>query len=311
MINGKLEAGVVLKEALISGIKLLKSAGIEAPALEAGVILCHVLGCEKTYLYSHDDYKLNNDEYEYLIKCINDRANGKPLQYITGHQEFMSLDFKVTPDVLIPRHDTEVLVEAVIDYVKEAGLKKVNILDIGTGSGCIAVSLARYIKDSRVFAVDVSKGALKVARLNAKNLGVLERITFVRGNVFDGLNQIKAEDAIESGRVDSPHRKSKIFFDVIVSNPPYIPSHDIHTLDVQVKDYEPLSALNGGEDGLDFYRFIIKEAANKLKPHGLLGFEVGYGQAADVLDLMKSEFERIKIVKDLAQVDRVVMGNLR
>lgn len=288
----------------MEGTKLLKAADIDAPALEAGAILCHVLNVSRSFLYSHDDHSLTEEEYSTYTTYIDERIKGKPLQYITGHQEFMSLDFKVTTDVLIPRHDTEVLVEAVIKYVKDRGLKKARILDIGTGSGCIAVSLAHYIEDCKVLAMDISQGALHVAKANAKKCGVDERVFFKQGNIFDGIHNVLKEYTFIEGFFS----KEGTSFDVIVSNPPYIPEWEIDTLHTQVKDHEPGSSLNGGEDGLDFYRFITREAVHFLKPHSLLAYEVGYDQAKSVLGLMEENFYDLKTIKDLSGIDRVVMG---
>ncbi|WP_010246521.1 peptide chain release factor N(5)-glutamine methyltransferase [Acetivibrio cellulolyticus] len=288
-INGNVlerKKKVILKQAFTEGSKMLKLSNIEAPVVTAGAILCHVLGCDKAYLYSHDDYILNNSQFNSFLEAIKRRINGEPLQYITGSQEFMSLDFIVSPDVLIPRQDTEILVESVIQFASGKG--NIDILDVGTGSGCIAISLAYFIKNSRVTAVDISKGALEMARKNAQKCGVEDRITFIESNLFDN---------VTSGD-----------FDIIVSNPPYIPVQDIETLEKQVKDFEPRSALDGGCDGLDFYRRITKDSIRYLKPNGLLAFEVGYDQSQEVLKIMKDSFDNLKIERDLAGIERVVMG---
>ncbi|ODM27212.1 peptide chain release factor N(5)-glutamine methyltransferase [Acetivibrio mesophilus] len=295
---------MILKDALLKGIKLLKSADIDTPALEAGVLLCHVLNVDRSFLYSHDDYSMKDEEYEKFAAFLDERVRGKPLQYITGHQEFMSLDFIVTPDVLIPRQDTETLVEVVLGHVKDTGLKNARILDIGTGSGCIAVSLAHFVKDCRVLAVDISEGALATAEANARRCGVEDRVSFLKGDVFGGLFNAIAQSPFAKV---TEHNEEGIF-DIIVSNPPYIPAEEIKTLHRQVKDFEPGTALNGGEDGLDFYRVITCEATKLLSPGSLLAFEVGYGQAKDVWGLMERSYCAIKSVKDLAGIDRVVMG---
>ena len=279
---------MILKDAFTEGIKKLKLSNIDAPVITAGAILCYVLGCEKTYLYTHDDYVLSREEYEKYCDALDRRMNGEPLQYITGYQEFMSLNFAVTPNVLIPRQDTEILVENIIEFVGPN--ENVSILDIGTGSGCIAISLAYYIKSSKVIGVDISKEALEIAKKNALNCGVEERVIFIESNLFENV----------------PTRK----FDIIVSNPPYIPNQVINTLDRQVKDFEPKIALDGGEDGLDFYRKIVKQSVDFLKPKGLLAFEVGFDQAQDVVKIMEESFTDIKVKKDLAGIERVVTGIL-
>lgn len=282
----KKEKKVILKDAFSEGSKMLKLSNIEAPVVTAGAMLCHVLGCDKAFLYSHDDYSLSKCEYDKYFEALKRRIDGEPLQYIIGSQEFMSLDFIVSPDVLIPRQDTEILVEAVIEFAK--GKEHVNILDIGTGSGCIAISLAYFIKNSRVTGLDISKGALSIARKNAEKCEVSDRVTFIESNLFEN---VASRD-----------------FDIIVSNPPYIPRQDVDTLERQVKDFEPRSALDGGIDGLDFYRKIVKESIGYLKPKGLLAFEVGFDQAQDVIKIMEDSFDDLKTEKDLAGIERVVMG---
>lgn len=284
---------MTIKEVMIKGSSLLKSANIETPAAEAGVLLCEVIKKNKAYLYAYDNYELKEEEVSAYFDAIEKRREGLPLQYITGHQEFMSLDFIVSPSVLIPRADTEILVERVIDWVGECKKDRVSILDIGTGSGCIAVSLAYYLKDSLVTAVDICGDALKIARINAEKAGVEERVAFVGSNLFDALK----------GREKA--------FDVIVSNPPYIAGDEISGLQREVRLHEPMKALYGGEDGLDFYRSITEGAIKFLKPGGLLAFEVGHTQAYDVARLMENRFERIRVFKDLSQIDRVVMGVLK
>lgn len=279
---------MLLKDAFREGIEKLKLLNIDAPVITAGAILCSVLGCERTFLYTHDHYLLSKDEYDRYCDALNRKMNGEPLQYITGSQEFMSLNFAVGPEVLIPRQDTEILVEFVIEFVGRK--ENISILDIGTGSGCIAISLASYIKGSHVLGVDISKEALEIARKNAQNCGVEDRVDFIESNLFEKV----------------PTQK----FDIIVSNPPYIPNRVIGTLDRQVKDFEPKIALDGGEDGLDFYRRIVKESVDYLKPKGLLAFEVGFDQAQEVIKIMETSYENIKTIKDLAGIERVVTGIL-
>lgn len=290
-----------IKEALNKGIEVLKSSNIEAPVVEAGVMLCFALECDRVFLYTHSENAIDDKILERYLTFINLRAKGMPIQYITGHQEFMSLDFAVNSHVLIPRHDTEILVETVIEYVNglytavsisgsPSPVPQVHILDIGTGSGCIAVSIAYYARQCRITAADISQKALETAFLNAFKNNVSDRIEFVRSNLFDSLNEQK--------------------FDVIVSNPPYIPSDEINFLQTEVRKFEPVIALDGGQDGLDFYRRIVDEAPRFLKPQGLLAFEVGCGQSQDVAGLMKGMYFDISIIKDLAGIERVVTGRL-
>jgi release factor glutamine methyltransferase len=213
-----------------------------------------------------------------------------PVAYITGVREFMSLDFFVRPGVLIPRPETELLAETVIDFVKESGAPSVSILDLGTGSGCIAVSLAYYIGNCRVTAVDISEEALEVAQLNAEKNMVAGKIEFLRGDFFE------------------PLRGSK--FDIIASNPPYIPSGDIAGLGADVRDFEPVAALDGGADGLDFHRKIIREAKNYLTKNGFLVLEAGRGQADAIARLMNDYYHGIKVYGDIQGIPRVVAGRL-
>ncbi|MDP4180712.1 MAG: peptide chain release factor N(5)-glutamine methyltransferase [Bacillota bacterium] len=281
-----------IKDILNEGISRLKEANIETPVLEAGVLLCNLLNIDRAFLYSKGEQVLSDKNAKEYLNNLNKRINGLPLQYITGHQEFMSLDFQVTPKTLIPRQDTEILVETVINYAKNKHDSKLRILDIGTGSGCIAVSMAYFIDDCCVTALDISPGALKIAELNANNNGVGNKIIFKQVDIMND-NSFKIF-------IDEP-------FDIIVSNPPYIPAGEIPYLQKEVREFEPLEALDGGADGLDFYREIISKS-NDLLPHGALAFEVGYDQAKDVYNLMKSKFSEVSIQKDLSGIDRVVMG---
>lgn len=282
-----------IKEALLKGTEILKQAHIETPVLDAGVILCHVLGCDKVFLFTHDQDILKDQTESNFFKHIGERANGKPVNYITGKREFMSLDFKVNDSVLIPRPDTEILVEHVINHFNTKGnLSSKTILEIGTGSGCIAICLAYYIKQSKVTTCDISLDALNTAKENALRNGVIDSITFLESNVYANV------DIIEK-------------FDAIVSNPPYIPKHELPELQREVRDFEPITALDGGVDGLDFYRQIIDGARNYLRSGGLAVFEVGYNQANEVKTLMVEKFQNICLIKDLSGINRVVSGILK
>lgn len=291
---------MTIGDAFRKGTDIIKSAGIETPALEAGVILCHVLGCDKVYIYTHGDVELQPEKEKEYFELLERRVSGMPVQHITGCQEFMSLTFKVNEHVLIPRQDTEILVETVIEWIKKEWAKnqkeqagnKVRIMDMGTGSGCIAVSLAYYIENSFITAVDISEMALKTAISNAQANNVADRITFIHSDLFK----------------DIPEEYRRRIYDVIVSNPPYIPTDDIKHLKREVKCFEPVAALDGGRDGLEFYRSIISEADDFLKPGGLLALEVGFGQADVVSELMKGKFEDVRKIKDLSGTERVVSG---
>lgn len=278
---------MTFNEAFRKGIELLKNAGNEAPALDAGVLLCSVANCDRAFLYAHGTDEFDGILLERYVSMLERRAEGVPLQYLTGVQEFMSLSFSVGPGVLVPRQETELLVETVIQWCQEY-VQKAAILDIGTGSGCIAVSLAHYLPDSCIMAVDKMPDAIAIAEKNARSNGVAGRVRFIQSDLFGRLAGEK--------------------FDVIVSNPPYIRKGDISGLQKEVRCHEPAEALDGGNDGLDFYRAIIKEAPGFLKRGGMLAFETGYDQAGDVSLLMSDGFSSVKIMKDLSGIDRVVSG---
>ncbi len=250
---------------------------------EIDLIIADTLNIDRSRLFF--DISVGDKQAKEIDTKVNRLLKGEPVSYIIGHREFMSLDFAVNPSTLIPRQDTEILVEEIIRFYKG---KSPFIFEIGTGSGCIAVSLAHYISGARLTACDISEKALDTAKLNAEKNGVLDKISFIHCDIMDCFPDFEAAP------------------DCIVSNPPYIESEVIKTLEPQVKDFEPLSALDGGLDGLDFYRRIIE--CSNLKPGGLLAFEIGYNQGKKVKNLMSDCFENIKIIKDLAQNDRVVLG---
>lgn len=282
-----------IKEVLDKGILMLKKSNNEAPVIDAGALLCNILKKDKAYIYAFGEQEISTEQSEVFFQNIEKRISGIPLQYLTGHQEFMSLDFLVSEDVLIPRQDTEILVEKAIELAKMKSNDQIRILDIGTGSGCIAISLAYYIPNSLIYALDVSGKALMVAKNNAEKNGVSSKIVFIESDIH---NLDTKDTCFEDG------------FDIVVSNPPYIPTEEIKTLQIEVRGYEPMSALDGGEDGLDFYKSIVDLGKEILKPSGLLMFEVGYNQADDVERLMKEKYTDIQKVKDLSGIDRVVFG---
>ncbi len=287
-----------LQEAFKKGIEVLGKSGIEDSAVDAGSILSHVLNKNRAFLYAYGDKELTSIEEDEYFRLIEKRRKREPVQYITGRQEFMGLEFFVNAGVLIPRPDTEILVETVLDYIKKnpAGREgsTVRILDIGTGSGCIAVSLAKFIPHALVIALDISEDALKTAAQNAVQNGVEDRIKFIKSDLFQGIKE-------------DPFYKNA--FDIIVSNPPYIPSYEMAGLQEEVRDFEPEGSLGGGEDGLEFYREICTGSPEYLKPGGFLAFEAGYDQAERVKEIMSSNFTEISIVKDYAQIFRVIAGN--
>ncbi|WP_058486230.1 peptide chain release factor N(5)-glutamine methyltransferase [Defluviitalea phaphyphila] len=277
-----------IKEILTQGKGILRDSKIETWALDSEILLCHVLNLSRVQLFTHsEDEVLKEDEIKYK-ELICKRAKRVPIQYLINKQEFMSLPFYVNKNVLIPRRDTENLVELVLEILDKE--KKYDILDMCTGSGCIGISIAYFLPKSRVIASDISKDSLKVAKYNAKINGVDDRIEFVNSDLFKNISI-----------------KDKL--DMIISNPPYIPTKDIDNLMEEVKKYEPIKALDGGEDGLDFYRIITRESIEYLKPKGILMFEIGYNQGKMVSNILKSHgFINVNIKKDLAGFDRIVFG---
>ncbi|MDK2586912.1 peptide chain release factor N(5)-glutamine methyltransferase [Romboutsia sedimentorum] len=262
----------------------------DTPRLDVELILQKSLGdVDRIYIHINLNKELSDEEYNLFLSMIKDRINGRPVAYIVGNREFMGLDFFVKEGVLIPRPDTEALVEEIIELCKNKD--KVEILDIGTGSGAITVSLAKYIEKSTIKSLDISDIPLEVGKKNAINNGVDNKIEFIKSDLFSSI------------------KDKNIKFDVIVSNPPYIPKKDMETLHTQVKDYEPYNALEGGIDGLNFYRDITEQSKCYLKENGILAYEVGHDQAKDVSDIMKDNgYTKIYTKKDIQGIDRVVIG---
>jgi len=258
---------------------------------EARIILSYATGLSSTEFITRAKELMNNEDFSEYEKRIYMRIEGVPLQYIVGMQEFMGLPIRVNPSVLIPRLDTEILVEQVLAEIERKGVQKPRVLDLCTGSGAIGIAIAAKVPDAVVTMMDVSEPALRTAMGNASLNGVSRRCIFVQSNMFD---------AIPEDRV----------YDVIVCNPPYIKSDVIDTLEVEVKDHEPRMALDGGADGLDYYRVIANEASMYLKSGGTLALEIGSDQAADVRKLLNRErtWQGIRVVRDLAQLDRVILA---
>lgn len=277
---------MTIKEAIKKGTINLKIKGIEEPNLKARLLMQYVLNKSRQYILVYDNKTLTQAQEFQYFRNIEKLIKKFPLQHITHQQEFMKMTFYVDENVLIPRPDTEILVEEVIQIAKKINAKK--ILDMCTGSGAIAVSLAKYIPNSRITAVDISSKVLNIAKKNAKSNQVENQITFVESNLFENLPKEK--------------------YDIIVSNPPYIKNEEIKTLDKEVQK-EPKLALDGGIDGLDFYRAIIKQDYEYLKFNGYLCFEIGYDQKEEVMELIKQE-EKYKDTyskKDLYGNDRIII----
>ncbi len=286
MANEKI---LTVREALTWAIQELEGSRVPDARTEAEYLLSFALKIKRHELYLYPERKLTKMQSSGFSDFIRKRALREPAQYITGETEFRGLLFKVTPDVLIPRPETELLVEKALCFL--GGSKGTEIvIDLCTGSGCVAVSIAKERGNTRVYAVDISKEALKVASLNARINGVSSKITFINGDLFAPLSELKGKAR------------------VIVSNPPYISKEDMEKLDPEIRDHEPMVALSGGTDGLDFIRRIIEGSPEYLVPGGSLMMEIGWGQAERVKDILTrhGHYRDIEIRKDLSGIERVV-----
>ena len=279
-----------IMEAIKKGIIELKNSNIDSPKLKARLLMQYVLNKPRQYVIVNDMEELELKKEKEYFANIKKLRQGIPLEHITHQKEFMKLNFFVNENVLIPRQDTEILVEEVINIAKKTNSKK--ILDLCTGSGAIAVSLAKYLPDAKITALDISNDALKIAKKNARSNNVEEQITFINSDMFTNLNEEK--------------------FDIIVSNPPYIKTDIIESLDEEVKK-EPYIALDGGQDGLYFYRKIIKQGYEFLKYKGYICLEIGFDQKIDVIELIENEekYENTYSKKDLYDNDRVIITRLK
>ena len=280
---------MTIKQAIIKGVTILKLEKISTPKLKARLLLQYVLKKPRQYLIVYDNQKLTEFQEKEYLKYIDLLKQGEPIEHITHQKEFMKLNFYVDENVLIPRQDTEVLVEEVIKIAKKINAKK--ILDLCTGSGAIAVSLAKYLENVQLTALDISGKALDIAISNAKNNHVQDKITFVESNLFEDLAEEK--------------------YDIIVSNPPYIKRKEIENLDKEVRR-EPKIALDGGEDGLDFYKKIIDKGYEYLKYGGYICLEIGYDQKEEVMKIIddKKQYINTYCKKDLYDNDRVIVVKL-
>lgn len=283
-----------LKSEYMAGVRQLESAGVPEPGLDAWYLLEHVTGISRAAYYACPDRELTEEQRDEYARCIERRKKRIPLQHITGVQEFMGLAFDVNKDVLIPRQDTEILVEEALDILRKRGRsvcrdsqEETKILDLCTGSGCILLSVLYYAGDNiSGTGSDLSEKALMTARKNAEKLSISAE--FIQGDLFENI----------SGS-----------YSMILSNPPYIKSGDIDALQDEVRFYDPRMALDGKEDGLYFYRRITEESTAYLKRGGCLMFEIGCDQAADVSDMMRARgFSQVTVKKDLAGLDRIVYG---
>ena len=275
-------------EILKSATEKLESAKIDTPRLDAEVLLAYVLNCRRLDFYTDAEKNLTPEEIERFKNLIERRIEKIPVAYLIGTKEFFGLNFVITPEVLIPRPDTEILTQCAIEFLQTWNGEK-NFADLGTGSGAICVSVLKFCKTARAVAVDISEKSLEVAKFNAQKFNVDDRVNFFCGNLFEPLAEKK--------------------FAAIISNPPYIPTDELKNLQDEVKR-EPKIALDGGADGLNFYRKIIMESPKFLFSGGLLAVEVGINQATAVKNLIELDgnFRDVEILKDLAEIDRVVFA---
>lgn len=277
-----------LNELLPQGEEILKQNQIANAKMDAWLLMEHVFQITRSEFYLKREQKQPDCLSDKYLNLVYLRSTHKPVQHIIGTQEFMGLEFIVDENVLIPRQDTELLVEKAIEFVKNLDSENVKILDMCTGSGCIAVSLAKFLGVKKIVGADISKKALAIARKNAYK------------------NKVKCE-FIESDLFQNIHEE----FSIIVSNPPYIRTNEINELMAEVKDYEPVSALDGGKAGLDFYRSIAREAKKHFEKQGFLLFEIGYDEAEFVRNILTGNgYTDISLFKDLAGLDRVITAKI-
>jgi len=277
---------VSIATVLLEASQVLRKAGVPEARREAGSLLSHVIQRDRTFLISHAEDLLNERDFESFREVVKRRASGEPLQYISGRQDFYGREFLVSPAVLIPRPETELLVESALSVMNDDS----RLCDVGTGSGCIAITLLCERPNARATALDISEPALKIARQNAEGLGVSDRLEFVRSDCFESLTE---DDEA---------------FDMIVSNPPYVSADVIPGLQPEVKDHEPMVALSPGTDGLSIIRRLLAEAPRFLRKDGFMLLEIGYDQGEAIRELVDVQtWELIDIKPDLQGIPRIVL----
>lgn len=278
-----------IAEILKSASEILSKEGVANPLKEANSLLAVVLQKDKTFIFAHPEYELNNSEIDAFQGFVARRARREPFQYIVGKQEFYGLDFKVTPDVLIPRPETELIVESALELLKN--IEKPRFCDVGTGSGCISVSILHENKKSSAVGLEISEKALEITRQNAEKHGVLERLELKISDVFENLADEK--------------------FDLIVSNPPYVPRYEIDSLQAEVRNFEPKVALTDGKDGLSIIEKIITDAPKFLLPRGFLLMEIGFDQSGKVGQMFSAKnWQKIEFFEDLQGIPRMLKAQL-
>jgi release factor glutamine methyltransferase len=295
---------------LKQGIEQLRAGNVSSHTLAAELLLLHVSSQDRTWLYSHPEEILPDSTAETYFALLTRRASGVPTQHLTGRQEFWGLEFEVTPDVLIPRPETEHLIEVALDRLAVREIRagrqphlnseKIPLVDVGTGSGCIAITLAKELPAATVYASDISDAALAVARRNATRHGFADRIHFLQSNLLETFTSFPV------GPLHAPPHESPLF-DLIISNPPYVSLREAESLPIEVRDHEPRTALFGGEEGYELYGALIPQAASHLKPGGLLVLELGDNSLPAVEPLLdRCNWANVSVTKDLAGIPRVI-----
>ena len=299
-----------VRSALKEGIARLRAANVPSHTLAAELLLMHALGRDRTWLYTHPEAVLDSAATEKYFALVARRASGEPTQYLTGKQEFWGLEFQVTPAVLIPRPETEHVVEVALERLGPCGIKinlqtgepsaPLRIADVGTGSGCLAVALAHELPHAEIFATDISEAALAVAKRNAARHGVANRIHFLHTNLL--------EEVLHESRIAS---HESLLFDLIVSNPPYIARNEADQLPREVRDHEPSLALFPGPTGVEIYARLIEQAASLLRPGGTLVLELGYDSANHVRGIFAAQpgWTNVSLTNDLAGIPRVIAAD--
>ncbi len=300
------ESQIDVRTALKQGLAQLRDARVPSFTLAAELLLLHVLGRDRTWLYAHPEEQVSSADAERFFALIVRRVNGEPTQHLTGKQEFWALELEVTPDVLIPRPETEHVIEVALDRlaVRElrAGRKQtltgegLRIADVGTGSGCIAIALAKELPGATIYATDISSAALAVAQRNAKRHSVSERIHFLESDLLDAV----ADSSLAT-------RHSPLLLDLVASNPPYIGRREAASLMREVRDHEPEIALYGGEEGCELFAELVTQAAARLKPGGILVLELGHNSLPAVEPLLDAgRWANVGVTNDLSGIPRVI-----
>jgi release factor glutamine methyltransferase len=287
-----------LRSILRAGLETLLSHQVPSAQLAAELLLMHVLTCDRSFLYSRPEKEIADETRDRYFALIAERATGKPTQYITGHQEFWGLDFEVTPEVLIPRPETEHVVESVLDLLDRRGSPRdarLRIVDVGTGSGCIALALASELPRATLFGVDISRMALVVASENAMRLGMPERVKFMESDL---LSRFLDQDFLAT-------------FDFVASNPPYVSHDELDKVQREVRDFEPRVALGDLASNDEIYRRLFPQALQALKPGGSVVVEIGYNMRDAVVGLLGSEWTDVDVKPDLRGIPRVVTAQKR